>query len=421
MTETFDALNLNPALVRALNKQNITIPTEIQTKVIPEALKNKDLIAQSETGTGKTLAYLLPLYEKINTEAREAQAIILAPTHELAIQVQRQIEKLSQNSEMKVTSTPIIGNVNIERQIEKLKEKPQIIVGSPGRILELIKKKKISAHTVKTIILDEGDRLMDDNNLESVRAVIKSTLKDRQLMMFSATVSQEAINKAREIMKEPDLIKGQENTTVPNTIEHLYFLAEQREKIDVLRKLVRIMNPKKAMVFVNRNDEIDRFAEKLKYHGLKAESIHGANIKLDRKKTMEDFRTGKIQLLVASDIAARGLDIEEVTHIFNLSMPEDSKDYLHRAGRTGRKGNTGVVVSIVTDRELSLIKMYEKAFKINIASKSMYMGNIVETRRAVRRRPEAKGKSPEDIKNTSAGGMRPREGTGRKPMKNRPQ
>jgi superfamily II DNA/RNA helicase len=382
----FDNMNLNKSLIKALEIEKITIPTEIQRRVIPVALENKDVIAQSETGTGKTLAYLLPLYHKLNSLNREMQAIIMVPTHELAIQVQRQIERLSLNSEIKITATPIIGNVNIDRQIDKLKEKPHIIVGSPGRILELIKKKKIAAHTIKTIIIDEADRLMDDSNLEIVKGVIKSTLKERQLMIFSATISKETITRANEIMKEPELIRGEEKATVPDTIEHIYFVTEQRDKIEVLRKLIRMLEPKKAVVFVNQSEEIETVSAKLNYHGLKAESIHGTNFKLDRKKTMEDFRTGRLQLLIASDIAARGLQIEGITHIFNMSIPEDAKDYLHRAGRTGRNGNKGLAISIITERELPLIHMYEKSLNISITFKDMYMGKLVDKRHA--RKPE---------------------------------
>ncbi|MFZ5987214.1 MAG: DEAD/DEAH box helicase [Bacillota bacterium] len=384
MTKSFNSMNLNPSIISALEKQNITVPTEIQLKVIPQALQNKDLIVQSETGTGKTLAYLLPLFEKLNAQVREMQAIILVPTHELAIQIQRQIERLAQNSELKVSATPVIGNVNIARQVEKLKEKPHIIVGSAGRVLELIKKKKISAHTIKTIILDEADRLVDENNLDNVMAIIKSTLKERQLMMFSATISQKAIARAKEAMKDPEIIRGEEKIQVPAAIEHFYFLAEQRDKIEVLRKLVRILNPNKAIVFVNKSDEIDVLTLKLKHHGLKVEAIHGSSIKLDRKKVIDEFRSGKIQLLVASDIAARGLDIEGTTHIFNLSMPEDSMDYLHRVGRTGRAGNAGTALSIVTKRELPLIRMYENNLKIKIAPKDTYKGNIIDVRKVSR-------------------------------------
>lgn len=378
MTELFKNMELKLPLVQALEKENITIPTDVQLKVIPLALKNEDLIVRSATGTGKTLAYLLPLFEKIDVSNKEMQSIILVPTHELAVQVQRQIERLSQNSGTNMKSTVIIGDVNIVRQIEKLKEKPHIIVGSAGRILELIGKKKISANTIKTVIIDEADRLLDENNVESVMKVIKNTLKDRQLLIFSATISQKTIIKAKEFMKEPKIIVGEENVKVPDSIEHMYFIAEQRDKIEVLRKLIGILDPSKAIVFVNTKNTIDISTAKLKYHGVNAQAIQGADKKLDRKTIMEGFRNGKIKVLVASDIAARGLDIEGVTHIFNLDIPEDPESYLHRVGRTGRNGNHGVAVSIVTQREIQLIKKYENKFKISITAKEMYKGKIFD-------------------------------------------
>lgn len=382
MSDNFETLGVKPTLVIALKTKDIIIPTDIQQKVIPEALKNKDIVAQSETGTGKTLAYLLPLFQKLNASAREMQAIILVPTHELAIQILRQIEFLSQSSDIKLTAAPIIGNVNIDRQIEKLKERPHIIVGSSGRILELIKKRKISAHTVKTIILDEADRLMDKNNIDSVKAVVKSTLKERQLMAFSASISKEAETLASEMMKEPVVLKGEGTLSVPQTIEHIYFLAEQRDKIEVLRKLTRILNPERAIVFINnQGNDTEISADKLKFHGIKAESIHGTSRKLERKKAIEDFKAGKLQLLIASDIAARGLDIEGVTHVFNMNLPDDPKDYLHRVGRTGRKGNKGVAVSIVNERELELVKKYLRFLEIEMHEKSMYEGKIIDGRR----------------------------------------
>jgi len=371
---------MNPALVVALQKEDITTPTEVQRKVIPEALKNKDLVVQSETGTGKTLAYLLPLFEKTDTSKREMQTIILAPTHELAIQILRQTERLSQNSEIKVSSMLAIGNVNIKRQVERLREKPHIIVGSLTRILELINKRKISAHTIKTIIIDEADSLMDDNNIVKLKEVIKSTLKERQIMLFSASITKKTEARAKEIMKEPEFIKEKEVASIPFSIEHMYFLTEQRHKIEVLRKVIRIMNPSKAMVFIGHREETEVCKDRLKYHGLEVEGIHGQNEKMDRKRAIDGFKSGKIQILIASDIAARGLDIEGVTHVFNLNIPENPKDYLHRVGRTGRKGNTGIAISIVTERELQFINMYEKVLKIKIAAKDMYKGNIIDAK-----------------------------------------
>ncbi len=378
MIKLFEELNMDPSLLNALEKENITTPTPVQRRVIPEMLKNSDLIVQSETGTGKTLAFLLPLYKKIDVSLREMQAIVLVPTHELAIQVQRVIEHLSQNSDVKVTSAPIIGNVNIDRQIVMLKEKPHVIVGSPGRILELIQKKKISAHTIRTIILDEADRLFND--MKNVGAVVKSTMRDRQLLMFSASISRETEAWGKEIMKDPRVIREEAKLSVPDTIEHICFLSEQREKFDVLRKVVRILDPQKAIVFTSGIEEAVLVTEKLKHHGFAAEDIHGTNRKEERKRALEGFRTGKIKLLIASDIASRGLDIEGVTHIFSMNAPEEPGDYLHRVGRTGRSGKSGIAVSIVVERELQRIKLYEKTFNIKISFKTMYKGNILDAR-----------------------------------------
>ncbi len=380
MNTLFSELGLDSSLLKALDKENITTPTDIQRKVIPEMLKNRDMIVQSETGTGKTLAYLIPLFKKINTSVKEMQAIILVPTHELAIQVLRVAENLSRNSAVKVSAAPIIGNVNIDRQIDKLKEKPAIIVGSAGRILELIKRKKITAHTIKTIILDEADRLMSDSDIESVKAVVKSTMRDRQLLMFSASISVEAEARGRDMMKEPVVIREESNMAVPDTIEHICLLAEQREKFEILRKVARILNPQKALVFTSGIEEAEIVTEKLKYHGFAAESIHGTNLKAERKKAMEGFRAGRVQFLIASDLASRGLDIEGVTHVFSLNAPEDPRNYLHRAGRTGRNGNTGMAVSIVTGRELQLIRTYEKLFQIRITVKEMVRGNLADAK-----------------------------------------
>lgn len=381
MSESFEKLGIIAPLATGLHKAGIAVPTGIQAQVIPLALLGKDIIGQSATGTGKTLAYLLPLFQKIDIAKRELQAMILAPTHELAIQIQSQIEMIANNSGMPVTSAPIIGNVNIMRQIEKLKEKPHIIVGLSGRILELIQMRKITAHTVKTIIIDEADRLLDDKNLDSVKAVIKTTLKERQLMLFSATITTKTLDRAKEFMREPEVITVMGQSDIAPDISHMYFLTEQRDKIEVLRKLVRSINIERALVFINRSDDIEITAAKLNYHGLKAAGLHGSLVTADRKKSIEDFRSGKIQLLVATDLAARGLDIPGVAYVFNLELPEDPQVYLHRVGRTGRAGQSGTAISIVARREAVLINKYEKVLKINILAKRLSRGRIFDINR----------------------------------------
>lgn len=378
MTQSFDTLGINPSLVAGLHKGGIQVPTGIQAQVIPCALEGNDIIGQSATGTGKTLAFLLPIFERIDTTRRESQAIIIAPTHELAIQILRQVESLAKDSGLPVTSTSIIGNVNIARQIDKLKEKPHILVGSAGRILELIQKKKIIAQTVMTIVIDEADRLLDDKNLDMVKAVVKTTLKERQIMLFSATITPETLVQAKKFMFEPTVITVEGEASERPDITHLYFVAEQRDKIEMLRKIVALIHNERVLVFINRSEDIEIIADKLVYHGLKAASIHGSSFKGDRKKSLEDFRKGKIQLLVASDVAARGLDITGVNYVFNLDMPENPQVYLHRVGRTGRAGKSGIAMSIVTKNELALIRKYEKTLDVKIAEKYMANGKILD-------------------------------------------
>lgn len=377
MITSFDILGVNSDLIEGLKKEGITKPTDIQAGVIPLALQNKDIIGQSRTGSGKTLAYLLPIFQKIDTNKREMQVFILAPTHELVMQIDKEIKLLSENSGIPVTSTAIIGEVNITRQIERLKEKPHIIVGSTGRIFELIKNRKISAHTIKTIVIDEGDRLLDEDNLAGVKEVIKTTMRDRQLMAFSATINNSALSAAKSLMKDMEIVKIEDNELINPYIKHMYIISEQRDKIEVLRKLVASIEPKRAIIFINKSDEIQITTSKLQYHHLDACGIYGKAEKEERKKALEGFRTGKIKLLVASDIASRGLDIKDVTHIFNLDLPQNSKEYLHRVGRTGRVGKSGIAISIVTEKEIPLIKKYEKEFNIEIPEKEIVKGRIV--------------------------------------------
>lgn len=378
MEKLFNELGLQENLIEGLNKQGIESPTEIQIKAIPIGLSGKDIIGESETGTGKTLAYLLPIFQKIDITSKDIQAIVLAPTHELAMQIHKQIELLSENSNSNVKSTTIIGNVNIKRQLEALKEKPHIIVGSAGRILELITMKKLKSHFVKTIVIDEGDRMIDEDNIDGVKAIIKTTLKDRQIMIFSATISLKVVEIAKTLMKDSEVIKVGDKSQVNPNIEHMYFVVERRDKLTLLRKLISATKPEKAIIFINKSDEVEITTSKLSYHGLKVEGIHGSSDKRNRKKAIEDFNAGKIQLLVASDLAARGLDIAGVSHIFNLDIPENSKDYLHRVGRTARMGERGFALSITEERELELIKSYEKDFNIEILPKDIRMGTIID-------------------------------------------
>lgn len=379
MNKSFNELNINQSIVMALKKQNITTPTGIQETSIPFALENKDIIAEAHTGTGKTLAFLIPIFEKINLEKREMQAIILAPTHELVVQIESQIKLLATNSHMDIKSLSIMGESNIENQIKKLKEiKPHIIVGSPGRILDLIKKRKITAHTIKTIVLDEADNLLSKNKPTIIKDIIKSTMKDRQLMFFSASINKETLNLAKTLVKEVEIIKIENKSEINPRIEHICILGSLRDRFENLRKLLAAEQPKRAIVFVNNNTELRQINEKLQYHKVKSTAIYGNASKEERQRALDSFRRGKCNVLVSSDLSARGLDIPEVSHIISLDFPVNPDEYLHRAGRTARGDNSGVSVCLITNKDIEILQSYEKAFGIEFTVKKLYGGKLMD-------------------------------------------
>nr|WP_303269587.1 DEAD/DEAH box helicase [uncultured Clostridium sp.] len=379
MNKSFNELNINQSIVMALKKQNITTPTGIQETSIPFALENKDIIAEAHTGTGKTLAFLIPIFEKINLEKREMQAIILAPTHELVVQIESQIKLLATNSHMDIKSLSIMGESNIEKQIKKLKEiKPHIIVGSPGRILDLIKKRKITAHTIKTIVLDEADNLLSKNKPTIIKDIIKSTMKDRQLMFFSASINKETLNLAKTLVKEVEIIKIENKSEINPRIEHICILGSLRDRFENLRKLLAAEQPKRAIVFVNNNTELRQINKKLQYHKVKSTAIYGNASKEERQRALDSFRRGKCNVLVSSDLSARGLDIPEVSHIISLDFPVNPDEYLHRAGRTARGDNSGVSVCLITNKDIEILQSYEKAFGIEFTVKKLYGGKLMD-------------------------------------------
>lgn len=375
MEKSFENLKINEKIISGLNAMGIKEPTEIQEKIIPLALEKTNLIGQSETGTGKTLAYLLPIIENIDINKKEMQCIILAPTHELAIQINNTINEVKKASGLEITSTPLIGSANIKRQIDNLKAKPHILVGSAGRILELIRKKKVLAHTIKTIVIDEVDKLLDKNNLPTVKDIIKVTPKQTQIMMFSATLNGKTLDIAKTLAEDINVVSVK-NNKVNENINHNYIKTDSRKKVETLRKLLNALKSPKVLVFNNDSYTTNTSVEYLSFNNVKVAAIGGNGKMEDRKRALENFRKGKINVLIASDIAARGLDIKGVTHVVNFDIPEDSKDYLHRAGRVGRAGESGEVFSLVDDKEENIIKIHENSFKISITERILYRGTI---------------------------------------------
>ncbi len=374
----FNEIIKNKKLLEGVKKFGFRQPTPVQAAAYEKIAEGGDFFVQAPTGTGKTLAYLLPIFERYKTVERENKVIIAAPTAELALQICRQAETLRQYSGIALHSVCLGGNASIIRQIEKLKTKPQIIVGTVGRITELIKKRKIAAHLVRTLVLDEGDRLFDKNNKESTDELIKCMLRDRQLLLFSATITNNALNAAKKWSEDIGTIISDGGREIPENIKHWYIVCEKRNKIDMLRGTIGAIRTKKSIVFVNGSYDMEAAYTKLTHHHYEVSLIGGERKSEERKKAMQSFHRGKVKYLIASDLAARGLQFDQVDTVFHISMPEDSDTYLHRAGRTGRAGRVGRNLSIITEKELPLIKQYEKDLGIKFLEKFYYEGRLMD-------------------------------------------
>ncbi len=371
----FKNLGVGDRLIQALEKEGISKPMPIQEVAIPALIEGKDAYVSAATGTGKTLAYLLPILGKIDPSIQNAQAIVLAPTHELASQIHQQILRLAQNSGLPIRSLLLIGGASTKRQLEKLKKKPAIVVGSSGRILELVRMKKLKVPKVGTLVMDEADRMLLGESLATVRELQDLLPASLQQVFVSATEQTVASIAAQELA--PDLVQLSAGANQVNAdIQHVFFKTEERSKADLLRRLVRAIDPERALVFVHRNKEAELVKSKMEYYGIPVADLHGAHGKLERKKAMDDIRSGKVCVLIASDIAARGLDIKGVTHIFNYDVPSASKDYLHRVGRTGRAGEEGFAISLVAGQEARLIKRFESELDIEITEAFIREGDI---------------------------------------------
>lgn len=374
---SFEQFTIPSALVTALEQLSITEPTAVQTQAIPAVQGGSDVYINAETGSGKTLAYLLPLFTAIDIDKRAAQVLVVAPTQELAMQIHNVACDLAQRSGMEVRSASLIGGAAIDRQIERLKKKPQIVVGTPGRILELLERGKLKLAEIKTLVIDEADRLLADDALEMVQRIIRACPGRRQLVFVSATEQP----KSTEVMESlaPNLVRLHAVDVIINpNIDHFYVVVDQRDKADTVRKLIHATGTKKAIAFTHRNETAEDLAGRLEHHKVAVAELHSTHNKEVRKQSLQNFRSGKATIMIASDVAARGLDIPGVTHVFNVDIPSKGKDYLHRVGRSGRGGTKGVAVSILTAPEVRLVTRFAEEFGITINEVILREGEMLE-------------------------------------------
>ena len=356
----FFELDLKDEILRALLDMGFEEATPIQEQAIPVALTGQDVIGQAQTGTGKTAAFSIPFLQMI-TEEPVAQVLILTPTRELCIQVEKEVKKLS--SYLNVRSVAVYGGQDIMRQIRELKSRPQIIVATPGRLMDHMNRKTIRLDNLKRVVLDEADEMLNMGFLEDIETILSSCPEERHTMMFSATMKDEIKAIANKFMKDPVLVKVEaQELTVP-TIEQQYFEVKEHDKFKMLCRLLDIHNPELAMVFGRTKRRVDELTEALQKLGYQAEGLHGDLTQRHRDIVMNKFRNGQISILVATDVAARGLDVSGVSHVFNFDLPQEIDSYVHRIGRTGRAGKEGIALTFVEPRELPHLKTIEKTIQ----------------------------------------------------------
>ena len=364
----FESLVADQDLKKAVKEQGWEEPTPVQEQVIPLAREGHDLMAQAQTGTGKTGAFAVPVIEKLQ-KSKRIQCLVLTPTRELAIQVAGDFQDLAKYSHVK--AVPIYGGQSINVQTEKLRKGVEIVVGTPGRLMDLMRRGELSFEDVRFLILDEADRMLDMGFIDDIEWILQSVPKNRQTMLFSATLPDTIKELALRYMHAPkEVVISPESLTVPQA-EQVYINVGRRNKLWALCRILDIEKPQLAMVFCSTKRMVDMLAHKLRAYGYSADAIHGDLTQAARDKVMTKFRTGKLRILIATDVAARGLDIEDVTHVINYDIPENPEDYVHRIGRTARAGKTGKAITFVSQDEQHLVRAIEMFGRTKLAENAV--------------------------------------------------
>ncbi len=360
----FSELGLSTSLLKAVKRSGYEEATPIQEQTIPMVLAGDDVIGQAQTGTGKTAAFGLPIIEHVDTKDPHLQALIISPTRELAIQTQEELFRLGRDSHVKVQV--VYGGADIRRQIRSLKSHPQIVVGTPGRIRDHLRRHTLKLGTIKTLVLDEADDMLDMGFLEDIKAIIAETPANRQTLLFSATMPDSIKKIGVQFMKDPKMVKIKAKELTTDLVDQYYVRAREHEKFDIMTRLIDVQDPDLTIVFSRTKRRVDELSRGLIMRGYNAAGIHGDLTQERRTKIMRRFKAGKIDILVATDVAARGLDISGVTHVYNYDIPSDPDSYVHRIGRTGRAGHHGVSLTFVTPNEMDYLHEIEKLTKVRM-------------------------------------------------------
>ena len=357
----FKELGLDHDLLKAIAQSGFEEATPIQAETIPLVLAGKDVIGQAQTGTGKTAAFGLPILQNIDKADRSIQALVISPTRELAIQTQEELYRLGQDKKIKVQA--VYGGADIRRQIRQLSEHPQIVVGTPGRILDHIGRHTLKLQNLKVLVLDEADEMLDMGFIDDIEKIVEQMPTARQTLLFSATIPASIMRLTNKFMHEPVTVKIKAKELTADTVEQYYVRAKDYEKFDVMTRLFDVQDPDLALIFGRTKCRVDELTRGLKARGYRAEGIHGDLTQQKRMSVLRQFKSGQLDFLVATDVAARGLDISGVTHVYNYDIPQDPDSYVHRIGRTGRAGHKGVSVTFVTPNEIEYLHTIEDLTK----------------------------------------------------------
>ncbi|MGC5327367.1 DEAD/DEAH box helicase [Brevibacillus sp. SYSU BS000544] len=382
MVKSFEEFGLRSEVMQGIKDLFYKEPTQIQAEAIPLILEGKDVIGQAQTGTGKTAAFVLPILQHLQIQKRDIQALILTPTRELSIQIAQEIEKLGKH--LGVNALSLHGGTDIERQMNKLERAVHIVVGTPGRILDHLTRETLHFGRITTLVLDEADKMLEMGFLEDVEKILSTTSTNKQVLMFSATMPDQVKRLAQVFMKQPPHLKIETKQKTVERIEQIYYQINQTDKMDALLDIIEVAKPYLAIVFANTQDRVKHLTQRLQTEGYDAKALYGDLSQKKREQLMKEFRNIKFQILVATDIAARGLDVEGVTHVINYDLPSDTESYIHRVGRTGRAGQTGMAISFVSPRQKAILTRIEKAIKTTIEQKLLTPGRHLDAGRRER-------------------------------------
>lgn len=377
---TFKDLNLSKNIERAVEDMGFEEPTPIQSQSIPYLMEGKDVIGQAQTGTGKTAAFGIPALEMLDVKSKKVQVVVLCPTRELANQVAEEMSKLAKYQNTKML--PVYGGQPIDRQIKALRRGVHIVIGTPGRVMDHIQRKTLKLDGVKMLVLDEADEMLDMGFREDIEFILSRVPGQKQTVLFSATMPQPIIKLTKKYQQNPQMVKTvHKKLTVPQ-IEQFYFEVKNNAKTEVLCRLIDIYNFKSSLVFCNTKKNVDKQVETLKARGYLVDGMHGDMRQAQRERVMSNFRKGEIETLVATDVAARGIDVENIEAVFNYDIPQDEESYVHRIGRTGRAGKEGVAITFASGKDIRKIKNIQKHTKAKITRKNVPSQSDVEDIRA---------------------------------------